>query len=94
MPMRPTLIATFVLLLNTATLLACPMCKDSVPASDAPSAGGLPGGFNSSIYLMLGSLFCVIGMITWTLVKGSRSAGGSSPSPRRAFPIIPPTKQD
>ena len=88
----PTLIATGVLLANAASVLACPMCKDSVPASDAQSAGGLPGGFNNSIFLMLGSLFCVIGMITWTLVKGSRSTGVAA-SARRAFPIAPP-KQD
>ena len=87
---RQTLIAaTFVLLARAGVALACPMCKDSVPASDAQSAGGLPGGFNSSIYLMLGALFCVIGMVAWTLVKGSRSTGvpGSS---RRAFPVVPP----
>ena len=91
MPMRRMLIATLVVLASAAPALACPMCKDSVPASDAQSAGGLPGGFNSSIYLMLGALFCVIGMITWTLVKGSRGAG--STSARRAFPVGPP-KQD
>ena len=88
MPMRPALIATAVLLLNAATLLACPMCKDSVPASDAQNAGGLPGGFNHSIYLMLGSLFCVIGMITWTLVKGSRSSPVASTRPR-GFAVTP-----
>ena len=91
--MRHVLTATLVLLAHAVPVLACPMCKDSVPASDAQSAGGLPGGFNSSIYLMLGSLFCVIGMIAWTLVKGSRTAGGLHSS-ARAFPVVPPTKQD
>ena len=32
------------------------MCKDSVPASDAQSAGGLPSGFNNSIYFMLAAV--------------------------------------
>ena len=87
--MRQPLIASIVLLANAASALGCPMCKDSVPASDAQSAGGLPGGFNNSIYLMLVSLFCVIGMIAWTLVKGSRSSGGGTGA-RRAFPVVPP----
>ena len=90
MPMRRTLIATIVLLASAAPALACPLCKDSVPASDAQSAGGLPGGFNNSIYLMLGSLFCVIGMVAWTLVKASRNPGATSG--RRAFPVVPPKK--
>ena len=91
MPMR-TLTAAFTLVMTAfaSVAQACPMCKDSVPASDAQSAGGLPGGFNSSIYLMLGALFCVIGMVAWTLVKAGRSA--SSTNHGRAFPVFP--KQD
>ena len=87
--MRPALIATLVLLLNAGALLACPMCKDSVPTSDAQNAGGLPGGFNQSIYLMLGSLFCVIGMIAWTLVRGSRSTPTAHSARQHRFGVTP-----
>ena len=73
------------LLLTAAPAIACPMCKDSVPSSDAQSAGGLPSGFNNSIYLMLGALFCVMGFLAFTIVKGVR--GSSTPNPR-AFPVI------
>jgi hypothetical protein len=58
----------------TSAALACPMCKDSVPSSDAQSAGGVPAGFNNSIFFMLGGLLFVIGMVAFTVVKGMRSA--------------------
>ena len=83
--MKRHLISILVLLLTTAPALACPMCKDSVPSSDAQSAGGLPAGFNNSIYLMLGGLFCVIGFLTFTIVKNVR---GPSTSTRSAFPVV------
>lgn len=53
--------------------VACPMCKDSIPNSDADSAAGLPGGFNLSIYYMLLSLFAVMGFIGFVIAKGIRS---------------------
>jgi hypothetical protein len=76
------------LLLTTAPAIACPMCKDSVPASDAQSAGGLPSGFNNSIYLMLGALFCVMGFLAFTIVKGVRGTSAS----KNGFPVV--TKED
>ena len=60
------------LCLTTQVVSACPMCKDSIPSSDAQSPGGIPSGFNNTIYIMLGGLFCVIGMVGFTLVKGAR----------------------
>lgn len=82
--MKRLLSAILALLLTAAPAVACPMCKDSVPASDAQSAGGLPSGFNNSIYLMLGALFCVIGMVAWTLIKGIRAGTSNT----RAFPVV------
>ena len=73
------------LLLTAAPALACPMCKDSVPSSDAQNAGGLPSGFNNSIYLMLGALFCVMGLLAFTIVKNVR--GSNATARRPAFPI-------
>ena len=57
----------------TAAAMACPMCKDSVPSSDSQAPGGLPSGFNNSIYVMLISLFCVMGMIARVVFKGISS---------------------
>ena len=53
------LVPVLTLALTTAAW-ACPMCKDSIANSDAQQPGGVPGGFNTTIYFMLGSLFCVI----------------------------------
>ena len=74
-----------VLLMSTAAW-ACPLCKDSVPSSDAQAPGGVPGGFNTTIYLMLGGLFCVIGMISMTLVRGARS-NAVARGDQRGFPL-------
>ena len=52
-------IPAFVVAINAYVALsamACPFCKDSVPNSDAQQAGGVPSGFNNTIYLMLGCL--------------------------------------
>jgi hypothetical protein len=74
-----------VLLAAAPAAMACPLCKDSVPSSDAQAAGGLPSGFNNSIYLMLGAFFCVLGFLTFTIVRTVRAP---STSARSAFPII------
>ena len=76
--------APLLTLLMTTAVWACPLCKDSVPSSDAQAPGGVPGGFNTTIYLMLGSLFCVIGMVTMTLVRGAR---GNIAARNRGFPL-------
>jgi hypothetical protein len=85
----PLLLAA--LLLSTAIFAApasaCPGCKDSVGNDTATTGGGdattppgLPGGFNTSIYLMLGGLFGTMGLVGWVVVRGIRTpssrAGG------------------
>jgi di/tricarboxylate transporter len=78
-----TLAALGVLLISTAAM-ACPMCKDSVPNNDGQSAAMVPGAVNNSIFLMFAAFAASLGMITWTLVKGARSA---NPRERRGFPL-------
>jgi hypothetical protein len=81
---------------------ACPMCKDSIPNGEtAAQAGTLPGGFNTSVYIMLVGLFATIGLVSLGLVKGIRStnariASGSlnqdpftSPQSSRGFEVQP-----
>jgi hypothetical protein len=69
------LIRGFILtsVLPAGLAVACPMCKESVPNSDAPQASGLPGGFNFSVYYMLIGLFLTMGLIAGVVVKGIRS---------------------
>ncbi|MGB7157998.1 MAG: hypothetical protein WBD40_08015 [Tepidisphaeraceae bacterium] len=70
----PLLSALLTVAFATAAM-ACPNCKDSIPtAADGSSTGGLPSGFNTSIYVMLLGLFAVIGMVAFTIVKGVRSS--------------------
>lgn len=69
---------------------ACPACKDAIPNSDAQSSGGLPGGFNLSIYYMLGSLFCVIAGFGYFIVRTIRATDRSaSPGLPTSSPVSP-----
>ena len=71
----PVLVALAVVAL-VATASACPTCKDAV-ADNSP--GGVQGaiagggdaasGFNSAIYLALGSVFTLIGGIGWRVYR-------------------------
>ena len=72
---RRTLAATFLALtlLPAGWASACPNCRDSIPNSDAPQAAGLPGGFNHSIFFMLGGLLTVGGFVVRMIVKETRS---------------------
>lgn len=73
-----------ILLLPAGLAIACPMCKDSIPNTDAQSAGTVPGGFNASVYYMLGGLFATIALVIGVITKGVRSANVAR--------VVPPTK--
>lgn len=69
---------------------ACPMCKDSIPGAEAAtgdpsqmSGGALPGGFNTSVYLMLVGFMGTLGMISFVVVKGIRGADSVN-----GFPVV------
>ena len=80
------LLSTLLTLALASAALACPNCKDSIPtAADGSSTGGLPAGFNYSIYFMLLGLFAVIGFLGFTIVKGVRSSAANSE--QRGFPV-------
>ena len=72
---------------------ACPNCKDSIgtAASEDTGAGGpsagLPGGFNTSVHIMLTAFIGVLGFVGFTLYRGVRG----SPAPR-GFNPLPPEK--
>ncbi len=70
----PAALLAVSLLLATASpaALACPNCRDSIANSDAPQATALPGGFNKSIYFMLGGVLVVGGFVVRMIVKEVR----------------------
>lgn len=82
--MRISLLSLAILLSLTASAGACPMCKESVANDEAKRdtvAGGpnvldagLPGGFNTSVYVMLAGFFGSLGLVGYTVVKGIRTA--------------------
>ncbi len=86
MKWRNVLLAALFTICFCTIVSACPMCKDSIPSSDAAQAGSLPGGFNTSVYIMLVSLFSVIGIVSGIIYKGVSSTNVSV----RGFPIEPP----
>lgn len=80
-----TILSVVLILSLNAALVACPMCKDSIPNSDAASQGGVPTGFNVSVYLLLGTF-----LGTLTLVLGGiwRAVQTTPVTPREGgFPI-------
>src|SRR4051812_3621307 len=88
-----TAAATLLLPALNAAVIACPMCKDSIPGAEGAngdpsqmSGGALPGGFNTSVYLMLAGFVGTLGLVSWTLVKGIRNNGGIRPP--GGFPVV------
>ncbi len=73
--MRQTLRTSILVLalLPAGFVSACPNCKDSIPNSDAEQTASLPGGFNRSIFFMLGSLSVVGGLVVRMIVKETRA---------------------
>ena len=85
----PILTIVAILCINGA-LLACPMCTDSVPNSDAAQAGGLPTGFNTSVYLILGTFLSVLALVIggiWHTVHTTPNNQPRNPSQKRGFPL-------
>lgn len=85
----PVILVVVLMVALASVAHACPFCKDSIPNSDAQQAGGVPSGFNNTIYVMLVGMVAVLGMITFTLVKGARSTNvvPRDIDPRRGFPL-------
>ena len=80
-----SILIAMTLLALPAIASACPLCKDAIPSSDAQAPGGVPSGFNTTIYVMLSTFFCMIGMVTLTLVRGARSSVNAQKG--RGFPL-------
>lgn len=92
-------LATLLMLAVTTAASACPMCKDSVPNPESEAAtngsmgaptSGLPGGFNTSVYMMLLSLFATLGFVSFMIVKNVRSTDAR----RRGFNVRSPAEQN
>jgi len=92
--MKKLMIALIASSALTTAALACPMCKDSVSNREGETTGlhdsyttggqNISGGLNTSVYVMLGTFFGVLGMVSTVIVKGVRSSSADVP---RGFPI-------
>jgi hypothetical protein len=83
----PFILTTLLIFCLNTAVWACPLCKESVPNSDAQQSEGLPSGFNNSVYLLLGTFLTVL-----TLVLGGiwRAVQTTPVTPRQGgFPIKP-----
>lgn len=81
------ILTIMLMLAYTGIAAACPMCKDSIPNSDAQDAAGLPSGFNFSIYYMLVSLFAVMGGFGYFVFRTIRATDQAKPV--QGFPAHP-----
>ena len=53
---------------------ACPNCKDQIGGNDTVGGTAVAGAFNTSIFLMLGAFFAVVGLVVRVIVKGIRES--------------------
>jgi hypothetical protein len=87
--MKRWIVSMVILFAAAASAPACPMCKDSVAnregeyneLHDSYTTNGqnISGGINASVYVMLGTLLGIMGMVSMVVVKGVRSTGGRDP---------------
>jgi hypothetical protein len=85
--MKRLLASLIVVAAITASASACPMCKDSVSnregetneLHDSYTTGGqnIANGLNVSVYVMLGTLFGMMGLVSTVIVRGVRSSSAS-----------------
>jgi hypothetical protein len=73
---RTIVFSVLVLMVISAVSYACPMCKDSIPSTDASQPSAVPTGFNYSVYTLLFGVIavmaCVCGMIFKVVREGNR----------------------
>ena len=60
------------------TLSACPTCKDAF--GNSPQTAGLARGFYVSIFVMLGMVFTLVGLLIVKIVKEARNEPPSTPA--------------
>jgi len=82
------ILSVVLMLCINAVVLACPMCKDSIPNSDAQSMGGVPTGFNVSVYLLLGTFLGVLTLVLGGIWKAVQSTP-VTPRSEHGFPVKP-----
>jgi hypothetical protein len=68
-----------------AEAFACPTCKDAVAANSAGgnaqgaiAGGDAASGFNNAIYLSLGSIFSIVGLLGWRVWRAVQRADSAS----------------
>lgn len=71
---RTYILAILIVTMLAAVADACPMCKESLPATDAQQASAVPVGFNYSVYLLLAGFLGVLSLISGVIYKGVRDA--------------------
>jgi hypothetical protein len=73
-------LAAAVLLFAASDVLACPNCKDAVAEESRSGVQGVSlngdaaSGFNHAIYLALGSVFGIVGLLGFKVVSAVRRA--------------------
>ena len=78
--MRNTIV--FLIALSFATIAyACPTCGKAVEVLPPPAdgSGGLAGGLNASIYVLLGTVVMAMGFLAWNVIRtGKRASSDNS----------------
>lgn len=86
---RTVMLSVIVVLAISCASYACPMCKDSIPDSDASAAVALPTGFNYSVYTLLAGFLAVLATVSGMIFKVVRET-----SARPGFRVEPKGPKD
>jgi hypothetical protein len=67
----PILTVVIALAMFTGQALACPTCGKAREVLPPSQTSNLAGGFDASIYVLLGTVVTAMGFLGWTLFKSS-----------------------
>jgi hypothetical protein len=81
------LLSFAVILVSAHATFACDLCRDAVATNTGSGSESATLNFNSSIFLMLGTLFAVMTFIGRVMFKAIRT-----PQIPRGFPLDPDQK--
>src|ERR1019366_10073269 len=78
----PGLVVSAIVLLAAPAVFACDLCRDAVATNSGSGSESSSLNFNTSIFLMLGTLFAVMGFIGRMMFKAIKG-----PQVNRGFPL-------
>jgi hypothetical protein len=87
------LLLTIMFFCPAGPLQACPLCKEAIssPGTDDEEINNLPAAYNTSIYMMVGVPYLLLGGMSYFIYCGCRRNAAFLESQSSASPVRDPT---